>query len=207
MSMRLDYRRKARHSRWPSPAPPGTRPPQHRLDVPPDGWQPVRSPFGRGLVVGADRAALRAAERVARRLSRRQFLTRVGWVSVLATLNWAGLVRGWPGARAWSTPCNNCNNHPCGPSPICSDTYCADHGNCKVSLSNVTHRRYNTAECAGADGTNNHWDENCCSCTGVPGWWKANWRCFDCCSPAGGLDCNSGCPSKRCICRKKLSEC
>jgi hypothetical protein len=193
------------------PIPPGVRLVPLRTDMPPDGWEALDPSWSERIRVTIDRALLQIADSLARGMNRREFLKKAGQASMVVGLAASGVLTSTTSARAWSTPCNGCQNHPCGPSPICSSTYC--DGNCKVGNSPYVRRRqYNTSNCCTDINSTcgNWWPEDCCSCAGKPGvvdWWVAKWRCHDCCAPAGGKDCSPTSCGKRCICRVKTGTC
>lgn len=179
------------------PAPPGARLPVARSDRPPHGWEPVDPSLAERVSTGLDGALLRMTDAAVRGTSRRQFLTRTGAVG-LALGAGAGTVLFRPErARAHGRACEG--QSACGPSPLCSGTYCRTDRSqlCRFERADTARRPYESGHCAVTSA--NCWLEHCCAQT-----YNGHARCCDCCAPSGTTGCTgSGCPGNRCICRRR----
>lgn len=136
-----------------------------------------------------------ATDSLSSSITRRRFLRKSGkWVfGATATAVLAGLPFSTPSRASL----NNCSS-PCGPSPICSGSYCTGHAACKTSAGSEN-QKYSWGQCVSG---NNWWYEP--YCTGCSGYWGGKEvKCGDCCAPSGGSNC-AGCSGtkKKCICRR-----
>jgi hypothetical protein len=180
-------------------APPVVRSAVARSDRPADAWEPVDPSWGERLAVGVDSSLIRMADAAARGTSRRDFLAWTGALG-LAVGAGAGTALFRPGAaRAHGLPCDD-DGSACGPSPLCSGTYCTST-NCAAGRADTARRTYAGTGCTSS--TSNCWTEHCCAQA-----FNGHARCCDCCAPSSGLDCTgSGCPNRRCICRSRIDTC
>lgn len=180
------------------PAPPGVRPAGARADGPADGWDPVDQSWFERFASDLDAAVIRMTDAAARGTSRREFLTRAGAVGLAVGLG-AGTLFRTEAARAHGLPCDD-DGSACGPSPLCSGTYCTST-NCAAGRADTARRTYAGTGCTSS--TANCWTEHCCAQA-----FNGHARCCDCCAPSSGLDCTgSGCPNRRCICRSRIDTC
>jgi hypothetical protein len=181
------------------PAPPAVRSPVARSDRPADAWEPVDPSLGERLAVGVDSSLLRMADAAARGTSRRQFLARTGAVGLSLGLGTATVLFRTQKASAHGLACDS-DGSACGPSPLCSGTYCTST-NCAAGRADTARRTYAGTGCTSS--TSNCWTEHCCAQA-----FNGHARCCDCCAPSSGLDCTgTGCPNRRCICRSRIDTC
>ena len=187
------------------PAPPRVRPAPPRPDRPADGWEVIDPSWKERVAESVDSTLLRITDAAAHGTSRRQFLTRTGAAGLAVGLGVTGTLFRPRGARAHYSSCNVTDpNHntagPCGPSPLCSGTYCTST-NCAAGRADTARRSYGGAYCTSS--TSNCWFEHCCGTS-----YNGHARCCDCCAPSSGADCyGTGCPNRRCICRSRIDYC
>lgn len=186
------------------PAPSGAVAAPPRSEQPPDGWEVVDPSTASRAVSAIDSALLQLSEATRARASRRQFLEHTGAAGLALGLGLTGTLFRPSAARAHYSSCNvtDPNNQtagPCGPSPLCSGTYCTST-NCAHSRADTQRRLYGTGSCT--TSTNNCWIEHCCGTS-----YNGHARCCDCCAPSSGADCAGSCPNRRCICRSRVNTC
>jgi len=178
----------------------------------PHGWRrDVGSleQFGDGL----DAQLLKITVRMTDGVTRRDLLRRAAGVGAVAGLAMTRTL--WtPGNAAggavalscYATDPNGVADGACGPSPICSDSWCNSNGNCADAQTLASKRGYGGNVCQNSiSGEDNCWTENCC---GTP--LNRVSLCCDCCTPsgpgAGGCnDCSR--PKQKCICRSNIRNC
>jgi hypothetical protein len=176
-----------------------------RFDRPPDGWEPVDPALVERAGTRFDSALLRVADTAARGTTRRQFISVVGGAGLAAGLGLSGILWRSSTARADGLTCNyfdpDKSSGPCGPSPICSSTYCNSTGNCAAARTDTARRTYAGSYCTSS--TSNCWTEHCCGTS-----YNGHAKCCDCCAPSSGGDClGTGCPNRKCICRSRINTC
>lgn len=189
--------RRQRSHRVSRTAPPGYVVPVRRMDLAPDGWEPLNPSVRERALIHADSALLRTTRAVARGVTRREFLRRVGQVGLVVGMGTASVVLLPKPAYARCFACGD----PCGSSPDCGQANCTN-GNCKTSVGNKK-RRHDNFDCfACGSGPCNCWTADCCFCGGSNSQKK---QCCDCCSDADPNTCTTGCINNRaCICNSSI---
>jgi hypothetical protein len=141
------------------------------------------------------RAADGLAQRTARLTTRRRFLRRIGAIGLGATT--AAVLGNFRLAPAFGY---GTAKHPCGPSPLCRSSWCAN-GLCDQSAG-CKYQRWEKGVCvSSAHNARTIWAEDYRS--QGKGWWQ----CMDCCCPhAKGGRCKGKCGGKKykCICRFRI---
>lgn len=155
--------------------PPGYGPPSRRLELAPDGWEPLGLSRPERMLVGFDLAALRASRAMANGVSRRELLKRMGQIGLVVGLGMGTTILSAQPAYARCFQCGD----PCGPSPFCGSANCKENGNCRQSVQGVEKRQHDNFDCFDCgSGYCNCWVDDCCACSEAQKKW-----CCDCCKP------------------------
>lgn len=184
------------------PAPAGVRPAAARSDRPAHGWEPVAPSLAERLTESADTAVLRMTDAAARGISRRQFLARTGAVGLVVGMGAGTVLFRTDRAAAHGYACDS-DGSACGPSPLCSGTYCntSRAQACAYERADTARRAWGGGACLVTNS--NCWTEHCCAQA-----YNGHVSCCDCCAPSGTSRCTN-CPRTmyKCICRRRLDTC
>ena len=140
----------------------------------------------------AGEAMYKITSSTANAVSRRAFLRGLGSAAFTAAMSGMFLFTRFTYTAGAHGTCSS----PCGPSPICSSSYCTSHS-CKPS--GGINQKYESGQCLSGS---NYWTENYCSGCGSS-WGGQIVFCGDCCGLTGGGSCSNCVVTRyRCICRK-----
>lgn len=191
------------------PAPPGSVRGRRRMDGPPHGWVPANPSPAERAAQKLDGLMLDRVTSIARGTTRRQVIQRVAAFGLAAGLAGTRVLwspryaYGYPTLDCYATDPSGVADGPCGPHPICDDSFCNDSGNCDDGHTAASKRDYGGDFCHNSvQGLDNCWAEICC------GTHNRVSLCCDCCVPmqfGGCTSCNQ--TKHKCICRSKLQDC